>query len=197
MPGFGPVTHPGDRQVIAYGDCSLLALRPAVADGLGLGLTPGLEHRVRRVIAMQRMPTDEARNFQHKGWPSDCAGRTMKPRCTTGKQRRISRWAPHAPTLPAGADQTSRHNPGGRRHRWKRRLPGCHQRPTLQASPLPRGRPRPGRRSGQGSGSGGRPDMGLAIHRLRAALPRLPGHPAAQSARCPTDAPTSALAATA
>ena len=43
-------------------------------------------------IAIHRMTTEEAGKIQHKYWSSDCAGCTMKPRCTTGRERRISRW---------------------------------------------------------------------------------------------------------
>jgi hypothetical protein len=38
------------------------------------------------------MTTEEAGKIQHKYWSSDCSGCAMKPRCTTGKERRISRW---------------------------------------------------------------------------------------------------------
>lgn len=43
-------------------------------------------------IAIHRMTTEEAGKIQHKYWSSDCSGCSMKPRCTTGKERRISRW---------------------------------------------------------------------------------------------------------
>jgi transposase len=43
-------------------------------------------------IAIHRMTTEEAGKTKHKYWSSDCAGCAMKPRCTTGKERRISRW---------------------------------------------------------------------------------------------------------
>jgi transposase len=43
-------------------------------------------------IAIHRMTTEEAGKIQHKYWSSDCSGCAMKPRCTTGKERRISRW---------------------------------------------------------------------------------------------------------
>jgi len=43
-------------------------------------------------IAIHRMTTEEAGKIQHKYWSSDCAGCAMKPRCTTGRERRISRW---------------------------------------------------------------------------------------------------------
>ncbi|GCL65496.1 IS1182 family transposase [Pseudaquabacterium pictum] len=43
-------------------------------------------------IAIHRMTTEEAGKIQHKYWSSDCSGCAMKPRCTTSKERRISRW---------------------------------------------------------------------------------------------------------
>ena len=43
-------------------------------------------------IAIHRMTTEEAGKIQHKYWSSDCAGCAMKPRCTAGRERRISRW---------------------------------------------------------------------------------------------------------
>jgi transposase len=43
-------------------------------------------------IAIHRMTTEEAGKIQHKYWSSDCSRCTMKPRCTTGNERRISRW---------------------------------------------------------------------------------------------------------
>jgi transposase len=43
-------------------------------------------------IAIHRMTSEEAGKIQHKYWSSDCPRCPMKPRCTTGKERRISRW---------------------------------------------------------------------------------------------------------
>lgn len=43
-------------------------------------------------IAIHRMTTEEAGKIQHRYWSSDCSRCTMKPRCTTSKERRISRW---------------------------------------------------------------------------------------------------------
>lgn len=43
-------------------------------------------------IAINRMTTEETGKIQHKYWSSDCASCAMKPRCTTSKERRISRW---------------------------------------------------------------------------------------------------------
>jgi len=43
-------------------------------------------------VASHRTTTEEAGKLQHKYWSSDCAGCTLKPQCTTGRERRISRW---------------------------------------------------------------------------------------------------------
>jgi len=43
-------------------------------------------------IAVHRMTSEEAGKIQHKYWSSDCPRCAMKPRCTHGKERRISRW---------------------------------------------------------------------------------------------------------
>jgi hypothetical protein len=43
-------------------------------------------------IAVHRMTSEEAGKIQHKYWSSDCPRCPMKPRCTPGKARRISRW---------------------------------------------------------------------------------------------------------
>ena len=43
-------------------------------------------------IAIHRMTSEEAGKIQHKYWSSDCPRCPMKPRCTTSKERRISRW---------------------------------------------------------------------------------------------------------
>jgi transposase len=43
-------------------------------------------------IAVHRMTSEEAGKIQHKYWSSDCPRCPMKPRCTHGKERRISRW---------------------------------------------------------------------------------------------------------
>ena len=43
-------------------------------------------------IAIYRFTTEEAGKTLHKYWSSDCPQCPMKPRCTTGKYRRIARW---------------------------------------------------------------------------------------------------------
>jgi hypothetical protein len=43
-------------------------------------------------IAIYRFTAEEAGKIQHKYWSSDCPHCPMKPRCTKGKYRRISRW---------------------------------------------------------------------------------------------------------
>lgn len=43
-------------------------------------------------IAIHRMTSEEAGKIQHKYWSSDCPRCPMKPQCTHGKERRISRW---------------------------------------------------------------------------------------------------------
>lgn len=43
-------------------------------------------------IAVHRMTSEEAGKIQHKYWSSDCPRCPMKPRCTHGKERSISRW---------------------------------------------------------------------------------------------------------
>jgi len=43
-------------------------------------------------IAIYRFTTEEAGKTQHKYWSSDCPQCPMKPRCTSGKYRRIARW---------------------------------------------------------------------------------------------------------
>ena len=43
-------------------------------------------------VAIRRMTVEEAGKTLHKYWSSDCSGCALKPRCTTGQQRRISRW---------------------------------------------------------------------------------------------------------
>lgn len=43
-------------------------------------------------IVIYRFTTEEAGKTQHKYWSSDCPQCPMKPRCTSGKYRRIARW---------------------------------------------------------------------------------------------------------
>ncbi len=43
-------------------------------------------------IAVHRMTSEEAGKIKHTYWSSDCPRCPMKPRCTHGKERRISRW---------------------------------------------------------------------------------------------------------
>ena len=43
-------------------------------------------------IAIYRFTTEEAGKTLHKYWSSDCPQCPMKPRCTKGQNRRISRW---------------------------------------------------------------------------------------------------------
>lgn len=43
-------------------------------------------------IAIYRFTTEEAGKTLHKYWSSDCPRCPMKPRCTRGQNRRISRW---------------------------------------------------------------------------------------------------------
>lgn len=43
-------------------------------------------------IAIHRTTTVEAGKTLHKYWSSDCTGCALKPQCTTGRERRISRW---------------------------------------------------------------------------------------------------------
>lgn len=52
-------------------------------------------------LAIYRFTTEEAGKTLHKYWSSDCPRCPMKPRCTRGPNRRISRWE-HEEILDVG-----------------------------------------------------------------------------------------------
>jgi hypothetical protein len=55
-----------------------------------------------------RMKRRESGLVLHKYWSSNCGSCALKPKCTTGKQRRVSRWE-HEEVLEAVQDRLDRH----------------------------------------------------------------------------------------